>query len=60
MPITIKIGKPNKGSVRLDLNVRRSMSGDLMIFDHGDIDIIVSAAKNKVITFYCLKMIEIK
>ena len=23
MPITVKIGKPNKGSVRLDLNVRK-------------------------------------
>jgi len=51
MPITVKIGKPNKGSVRLDLNVRKSMSGDLMIFDHGDIDIVLSTAKNKVITF---------
>tara|TARA_R110002020_G_scaffold240423_2_gene453463 strand:+ start:716 stop:1252 length:537 start_codon:yes stop_codon:yes gene_type:complete len=51
MPITIKIGKPNKGSVRLDLNVRKSMSGDLMIFDHGDIDIVLSTAKNKVIAF---------
>tara|TARA_Y100000034_G_scaffold100847_1_gene124697 strand:+ start:2280 stop:2816 length:537 start_codon:yes stop_codon:yes gene_type:complete len=51
MPITIKIGKPNEGSVRLDLNVRKSVSGDLMIFDHGDIDIVLSAAKNKVITF---------
>ena len=51
MPITIKIGKPNSAKVRLELNVRKSMSGDLMIFDHGDIDIVLSAGKNKVITF---------
>jgi len=51
MPITIKIGKPTSAKVRLDLNVRKSMGGDLMIFDHGDIDIVLSAGKNKVITF---------
>jgi hypothetical protein len=51
MPITVKIGKPNSAKVRLELNVRKSMSGDLMIFDHGDIDIVLSTAKNKVITF---------
>ena len=27
------------------------MNGDLMIFDHGDIDIILSASKNKVVVF---------
>tara|TARA_Y100000593_G_scaffold77086_1_gene142615 strand:- start:101 stop:565 length:465 start_codon:yes stop_codon:yes gene_type:complete len=27
------------------------MNGDLMIFDHGDIDIILSPAKNKVVAF---------
>lgn len=27
------------------------MSGDLMIFDHGDIDIVLSPAKNKVVVF---------
>ena len=51
MPITIRIGKPTSAKVTLELNVRKSMSGDLMIFDHGDIDIVLSAAKNKVITF---------
>ena len=51
MPITVKVGKPTSAKVTLDLNVRKSMSGDLMIFDHGDIDIVLSAGKNKVITF---------
>jgi len=51
MPITIRIGKPTSAKVTLELNVRKSMSGDLMIFDHGDIDIVLSTAKNKVITF---------
>ena len=51
MPITIKVGKPTSATVRLELNVRKSMSGDLMIFDHGDIDIVLSTAKNKITTF---------
>jgi hypothetical protein len=51
MPITIKIGKPTDAKVTLELNVRKSLNGDLMIFDHGDIDIVLSSSKNKVITF---------
>ena len=33
------------------MDIRKSLSGDLMIFDHGDIDIILSSAQNKVIAF---------
>jgi len=52
MAITIKIGKQEGApSVTLELDVRKSMNGDLMIFDHGDIDIILSASKNKVVVF---------
>tara|TARA_R110002050_G_scaffold24911_1_gene66580 strand:+ start:952 stop:1491 length:540 start_codon:yes stop_codon:yes gene_type:complete len=52
MAIIIKIGKEaNAKKVRLELDLRKSMSGDLMIFDHGDIDIVLSPAKNKVVVF---------
>ena len=52
MAITIKIGRGSeKATVKLEMDIRRSMSGDLMIFDHGDIDIVLSAAQNKVIAF---------
>jgi len=52
MPIVIKIGEEaNKKEVKLELNMRRSLNGDLMIFDHGDIDIVLSPAKNKVVAF---------
>ena len=52
MAITIKIGKQaDAPSVTLELDVRKSMNGDLMIFDHGDIDIVLSASKNKITTF---------
>jgi len=52
MAITIKIGRgTEKATVKLEMDIRRSMAGDLMIFDHGDIDIVLSAAQNKIITF---------
>jgi hypothetical protein len=52
MPITIKVGnKANRKTVTLEMNVRKGLNGDLMIFDHGDIDIVLSASKNKVTVF---------
>ena len=53
-PIKIKVGdaavKPTP-SIRLELNIRKSLSGDLMIFDHADIDIVLSAQNNKITAF---------
>tara|TARA_R110000824_G_scaffold41375_5_gene123197 strand:+ start:319 stop:858 length:540 start_codon:yes stop_codon:yes gene_type:complete len=52
MAISIKVGDAAKApSVKLELDIRRSMNGDLMVFDHGDIDIILSPSKNKVVAF---------
>ena len=52
MAVIIKVGKKaNAKKVRLELDLRKSMNGDLMIFDHGDIDIVLSPAKNKVVVF---------
>ena len=52
MPITVKIGKGAKStSVQLEMDIRKSVNGDLMIFDHGDIDIVLSTVNNKVIAF---------
>ena len=53
-PIKIKVGaaarKPTP-SVTLELNIRKSLSGDLMIFDHADIDIVMSSKNNKITAF---------
>ena len=53
-PIKIKVGaaavKPTP-SIRLELNIRKSLGGDLMIFDHADIDIVLSAQNNKITAF---------
>ncbi len=52
MPITIKVGEfANQKKVTLELDMRKSMSGDLMIFDHGDVDVVLSPANNKVVVF---------
>jgi hypothetical protein len=52
MAITIRVGdKANKKLVTLEMDIRKSVSGDLMIFDHGDIDIVLSTKQNKVIAF---------
>ena len=52
MAITIKIGKEGeKQTVRLEMDIRKAVNGDLMIFDHGDIDIVLSSQTNKVTAF---------
>ena len=52
MPITIRIGdKANRKTVTLEMDVRKSLSGDLMIFGHGDLDIVLSTANNKITAF---------
>lgn len=52
MAVIIKVGeKANQKKVRLELDVRKSINGDIMIFDHGDVDIVLSPSKNKVVAF---------
>jgi len=51
MAITVKIGGAISKTVTLEMDIRKSLSGDLMIFDHGDIDIVLSPATNKIIAF---------
>ena len=44
-PVQIKIDKPD---AIVNLKARKTMAGDVMIFDHPDIDILVSPSKNKI------------
>ena len=48
--VTIKPKAPPP-TVTLELDIRKSLSGDLMIFDHGDIDIVLSGRDKKVTAF---------
>ena len=56
MPVSIKIGKPKSDSekevvAQVALNVRKTLDGDIMIFDHADVDIIVMKGKQKIVSF---------
>tara|TARA_Y100001937_G_C7101002_1_gene322497 strand:+ start:53 stop:592 length:540 start_codon:yes stop_codon:yes gene_type:complete len=52
MPVVIRVGKKaNEKKVRLELNARQALNGDVMIFDHGDIDIVLSPSTKKVVAF---------
>tara|TARA_R110000824_G_scaffold61167_1_gene162936 strand:- start:1 stop:549 length:549 start_codon:yes stop_codon:yes gene_type:complete len=58
MAIEIKVGKdaleqeePKPVISQVDLNMRKTLDGDLMIFDHADIDIVVMPKKSKIVAF---------
>lgn len=52
MPVKIKIARGHDSAIiQLEMNIRKSLSGDLMIFDHGDIDIVLSPNTNKIVAF---------
>ena len=61
MPVSIKIGDEqevepvvapeDKPAVSVNLNIRKTMDGDLMIFDHADIDIVLKLDDGKVMIF---------
>ena len=40
-----------KPEISLNLNVRKTLAGDFMVFDHSDINIVVMPAKGKVSSF---------
>lgn len=63
MAITIKVGKqqeqdklpeqeqPKKTTTTIKLNARRTLDGNVIIFDHRDIDIVLMPEKRKIVAF---------
>lgn len=65
MAINIKISQPKReviritvdehdkpdASVKMDLNARRTLDGNVLIFDHKDIDIVLMPSDKKIVTF---------
>jgi len=49
--IGVTINNPNLHELKFNLNIRKAHNGDLMIFDHPDIDIVLMAEKKKIVTF---------
>jgi hypothetical protein len=56
--IRVNIKEPPR-LMEFNLNLRRALNGDLMIFDHADIDIIVMMEKKKIVAFAKDLMTEI-
>jgi len=49
--IDVRIVNPNAQILKFDLNLRRALNGDYLIFDHSDIDIVIMAEKKKIVAF---------
>jgi len=49
--IDVSVVNPNAQVLRFDLNLRRALNGDYLIFDHSDIDIVVMSEKKKIVAF---------
>ena len=50
-PVRVNVHDPTKQVFEFKLNVRRALNGDLMIFDHNDIDIMILTEKKKIVAF---------
>jgi hypothetical protein len=52
MPISLKIQQDDDQQlITLELKAKKSLDGNIMIFDHEDMDIVVMPAKSKIVTF---------
>ncbi len=49
--VPVNVYNPSKRVYEFKLNLRRALNGDLMIFDHNDIDIIILKEKKKIVAF---------
>ena len=49
--IGVNINNPYLHEIKFKLNIREAHNGDLMIFDHPDIDIVLMVEKKKIVTF---------
>lgn len=50
-PIKVKVAGPKVEVIEYKLNMRRTLNGDIMVFDHKEIDIIILLEKKKVVAF---------
>jgi len=50
-PIGIKINNPNERTTKFEMNIRKALNGDILVFDHADIDIVLMVEKKKLIAF---------
>tara|TARA_R110000824_G_scaffold163868_3_gene339738 strand:- start:517 stop:1083 length:567 start_codon:yes stop_codon:yes gene_type:complete len=49
--ITVSLTEKSKAEEVIELKARKSLSGDILIYDHSEIDIVVMPDKKKILTF---------
>ena len=47
--VPVKVVDDSRHVYEFNLNLRRALNGDLMVFDHADIDIIILTEKKKIV-----------
>ena len=50
-PKVVNVRKLKKEQIKFALDIKKTLNGDLMIFDHRDIDIVMLLEKKKIVTF---------
>jgi len=50
-PVGVNIENPSQKKIQFELNVRNALNGDILIFDHKDIDIVFMVEKKKLVAF---------
>ena len=49
--VKVNIVNPNMKKLQFELNMRKALNGDILIFDHADIDIVLIVEKKKIVAF---------
>jgi hypothetical protein len=49
--VNVEIVNSNKKTIEFEMNMRKALNGDLMIFEHKEIDIVIMEGKKKVVAF---------
>jgi hypothetical protein len=49
--ITVKLSEKEEPDETVSLKARKSLSGDIMIYDHNEMDIVIMPKKKKILTF---------
>ena len=49
--VKVNIINPNMKKLQFELNMRKALNGDILVFDHKDIDIVLMVEKKKIVAF---------
>jgi len=49
--VGVKINNPNERTTKFEMNIRTALNGDLLVFDHADIDVVLMVDKKKIVAF---------